>query len=68
MPITLADSEIDQILKAARALAQAEFKAGWVSKEGLYMKDLDLQVRRAQTRFAEIELMLGREPSEPLEF
>lgn len=61
-----ADS-VNRIIEKAKWLAQEEWKAAWASAHN-HMRDVDFHVLRAQTAFSDIEIMLGREPSAPLEF
>lgn len=65
--ITLTPQEVDRIIRTAKFLAMNEWKAAWASANNR-MHGVDFHVRRAQTAFSDIEIMLGREPSPPLEF
>ena len=67
MSITLTDSDVDMLLSRAKALAQSDFNAGMAHGRN-DMRDVDFHVRRAQVFYADIEILLGREPGPPLEF
>lgn len=65
--VTLGKDEVDRIIDRAKWLAMNEWKAAWASANN-HMHGVEFHVRRAQTAFSDIEIMLGREPSPPLEF